>query len=66
MIHHINLTMKIVLVKVKRVLGIIPSKSATQYINTPIIMKRITIHRTVSFLFVVVLFTLSTGSGANL
>lgn len=66
MIHHINLTMKIVLVKVKRVLGIIPSKSAIQYINTPIIMKRITIYGTITFLFIVVLFTLSTGSGANL
>lgn len=62
----LNLTMQAVFVKLKQLIGVVPPKSANQHRNAFVIMKRTIKNRTIMFLFTVVLFSLSTRSGAML
>lgn len=62
----LNLTMQVVFIKTKQLLDVVPLKSENQPINAFVIIKRIIKDRTIMFLFAIVLFSLSTRSGANL
>lgn len=64
--HRLNLTMQAIFVSTKQLLGFVPLKSAKQRRNTFIIIKRAIKQGPLMSLYMVVLFSLSTGSGANL
>ena len=62
----LNLTMQALFVKTKQLLDFVPQKSENQPRNAFVIIKRIIKDRTFMFLFTIVLFALSTRTGANL
>ena len=64
----LNLTIQVISIKARKQIGIVPLESVYQTRNAYIIMKRIIKYRTFVFLFMVVLFSLNTGTrlGANL
>ena len=62
----LNLKMQIIFTKTKQLLDVTPLKSANQRRNTFIIIKRAIKQGPLMSLYMVVLFSLSTGSGANL
>ncbi len=62
----LNLTTQDVFVLKMQLIGVISLKSANQHRSAFIIMERTINHRAIMLLLAIVLFSLSTGSGANL